>query len=207
MTDKIGLTGSIATGKSTVADIFKSYNIPVVDADEVARSLIEPHKKGWHNIVDFFGEDILNEDQTINRKKLGSIVFSDATKLKQLNQINGKLIRQEIMRQVEHFNTPENELVIADIPLLFESDYRTEFDKVMLVYTDETMQLTRLMKRNKMTEKSAQKRVRAQWSIERKRTLSDIIINNCGTKKQTKKQIEKYLSDNYPQIVLSQDKR
>nr|WP_062325396.1 dephospho-CoA kinase [Holzapfeliella floricola] len=109
--------------------------------------------------------------------------FSDATKLKQLNQINGKLIRQEIMRQVEHFNTPENELVIADIPLLFESDYRTEFDKVMLVYTDETMQLTRLMKRNKMTEKSAQKRVRAQWSIERKRTLSDIIINNCGTKK------------------------
>lgn len=194
MTLIFGLTGGIATGKSTVAHMFTSFEIPIIDADIVAREVVEPGEEAYEKIVETFGKDILKNDQTLNRKKLGKIIFSDEKKRKQLNQITHPIIRKEMQRQKDVYIQQGEKCVILDIPLLFENNLTKEVDYTVVVYTTKETQLKRLMKRDCLTEEEAKQRINAQMSIEKKRKRADYLIDNNGTKKETFEQVKDLLS-------------
>ena len=193
MTFVLGLTGGIATGKSTVSHYFKEQGVSVIDADVIAREVVEPGTVGLTKITEEFGGDILLEDGTLNRRQLGSIVFNQSEKLAQLNNILGIEIRQEILKQIEAFKQKNTSLVVVDIPLLYESRYETLMTKVMVVYIPEALQLTRLMHRDDLDLEQANKRIESQWPIERKKTLGDYVIDNSHSMKETKNQVDSWL--------------
>lgn len=195
MTLTIGLTGSIATGKSTISKMFKQLAIPVIDADKIAREVVQVAKPTYEKIVQTFGEEILLENKEINRKKLGSIIFTDEEARKKLNAIIHPAIRQEMLRQKEEYIRDQRKCIVLDLPLLFESNLFHLVDKVLLVYTDEKTQLQRLMERDQSTKKQALDRIRAQISIEEKAEKADAVINNNGTVEQSFEQVKKLLRD------------
>jgi dephospho-CoA kinase len=185
----IGLTGSIATGKSTVANMFRELQIPVIDADVLAREVVEPGEKAYEEIVKHFGKEILFEDGTLNRKKLGSIVFSDAEKRKILNSIVHPEVRKKMLEKRDTYIKEKKKAVVLDIPLLFESKLTHLVDKTLVVYTDKKIQLSRLMERDKSTKENALKRIHAQMPIDEKIKLADAAINNNGSLNDTKEQL------------------
>lgn len=185
----IGLTGSIATGKSTVAKMIEEMNIPVIDADKIAREVVEPGEKAYEQIVEYFGKDILFPDGTINRKKLGLIVFQDEEKRNVLNRIVHPVIRERMDQQKEEYLAKGYETVVLDIPLLFEGNRQDEFDKVLLVAVSEDTQLKRLLERDKMGKEDALNRIRSQMPIKDKIPLADAVIYNDGTIEETKAQL------------------
>ena len=178
---KIGLTGGIASGKSTVLTYFKDKGIPYIDADIVAREVVEPGTEGLKAIVDTFGSHVLHDDGTLNREALGAIVFHNEEKRQLLNSCLKTHIRNRIMEltsQYEQGNTP---ILIYDIPLLIEGEWYTMMDEVWLVYVNETTQIERLMSRNGYTREDAIARINSQMRLDDKRAYADIIINNNGT--------------------------
>ncbi len=185
----IGLTGSIATGKSTVANMIKEMNIPVIDADKVAREVVEPGEKAYEQIVEYFGTEILFPDGTLNRKKLGTIVFQDEEKRNVLNSIVHPVIRERMDQQKEEYLAKGYNTVVLDIPLLFEGNRQDEFDKVLLVAVSEETQLKRLLERDKMGKEDALNRIRSQMPIKDKIPLADAVIYNDGTIEETKTQL------------------
>ncbi|WP_099158734.1 dephospho-CoA kinase [Virgibacillus ndiopensis] len=191
----IGLTGSIASGKSTVSLMFDDYNIPVVDADKISREVVAPGEKAYDQIVNTFGQQILREDKTINRKKLGEIVFADEAKRNQLNEIVHPAVREKILKRRDGYVESGATCVVLDIPLLFESKLTHFVDKTLVVYVDESVQLNRLMERDKYTENEALQRINAQIPIREKAKLADAIIDNNGTKYQSYEQLEKLLQE------------
>ena len=189
----IGLTGSIATGKSTVAKMFRQLGIPVIDADILAREVVEPGEDAYKEVIETFGEDILLEDKTLNRKQLGEIVFTDETKRKQLNGIVHPAIRKRMLEKRDHFIREGNQCVVLDIPLLFESKLQEFVDKVLVVYADQEIQLQRLMARNEFTEEEAMQRIQSQMPVKEKASLADAVINNNSTKEETYEQLRQLL--------------
>lgn len=189
----IGLTGGIASGKSTVSAMLVELGAALVDADQIAREVVEPGMPALAEIARTFGEAVLNEDGTLNRKRLGQIVFADAAQRKRLEQIVHPAIRR-IMRQrmAELEKADPGRLVVADVPLLFESGLEGMFERVMLVYVPPHVQLERLMARDGLTREQALERIAAQMPIERKRELADIVIDNSGTKERTREQVLRY---------------
>ena len=178
---KIGLTGGIASGKSTVLTYFKDKGIPYIDADIVAREVVERGTEGLKAIVDTFGSHILHDDGTLNREALGAIVFHNEEKRQLLNSCLKIHIRNRIMKltsQYEQGNTP---ILIYDIPLLIEGEWYTMMDEVWLVYVNETTQIERLMSRNGYTREDALARINSQMRLDDKRAYADIIIDNNGT--------------------------
>ena len=178
---KIGLTGGIASGKSTVLTYFKDKGIPYIDADIVAREVVEPSTEGLEAIVDAFGSNVLHDDGTLNREVLGAIVFHNEEKRQLLNSCLKTHIRNRIMEltsQYEQGNTP---ILIYDIPLLIEGEWYTMMDEVWLVYVNETTQIERLMSRNGYTREDAIARINSQMRLDDKRAYADIIIDNNGT--------------------------
>ena len=178
---KIGLTGGIASGKSTVLTYFKDKGIPYIDADIVAREVVEPGTEGLEAIVDAFGSNVLHDDGTLNREVLGAIVFHNEEKRQLLNSCLKTHIRNRIMEltsQYEQGNTP---ILIYDIPLLIEGEWYTMMDEVWLVYVNETTQIERLMSRNGYTREDAIARINSQMRLDDKRAYADIIIDNNGT--------------------------
>lgn len=176
----IGLTGSIATGKSTVTGRLKAKGFCVIDGDEIARQVVEPDETAYLAIVEYFGQKILKEDTSIDRKKLGDIVFNNQEELDILNQITHreifKKIRLEILNQ-------KAMVIFLDIPLLFEiyDDMKKEgidIEKTVLVYTPKEIQLERLIKRDGLSRQEAMGRINSQMDIDRKKKLTDIIIDN-----------------------------
>ncbi len=155
----IGLTGGIASGKSTVSNMFKELNIPVVDADEEARLAVEKGEKAYNEIIAYFGEDILHEDGSINRSKLGSIIFPNEEKRNVLNSITHPAVRERMMQRKEEYVTLGYNPIVLDIPLFFESKSPYEVDKVIVVYVDEQTQLERLMTRNGYSKEEALSRI------------------------------------------------
>ena len=155
MTKLIGLTGGIATGKSTVSTLLRLSGYPVIDADQLVRQLQTAHSKGLERLTAVFGSGILNADQTLNRQALGSLVFSDQTKLAKLNMVMQPLIRDEIWRQVKNYQKQQIPYVILDAPLLFEENYADECDLVVVVATDHQIQVQRLLKRNGYSQAEA----------------------------------------------------
>lgn len=189
----IGLTGSIATGKSTVAKMFRQLGIPVIDADILAREVVEPGEDAYKEVIETFGEDILLDDKTLNRKRLGEIVFTDETKRKQLNGIVHPAIRKKMLEKRDHFIREGNQCVVLDIPLLFESKLQEFVDKVLVVYADQEIQLQRLMARNEFTEEEAMQRIQSQMPVKEKASLADAVINNNSTKEETYEQLRQLL--------------
>lgn len=193
MTLTIGLTGSIASGKSTVSSMFKQFNIPVVDADLIAREVVEQGKETYKKIVGTFGSGILQPNQEIDRKKLGAIVFGNESAREQLNSIIHPAIRAEMLRQKEDYIAKGEQCIVMDIPLLFESNLFHFVDRVLVVYVDEKTQLQRLMDRDNSTNVEAKKRIGTQISLEDKVKKADAVINNNGTKEQSLQQLKKIL--------------
>lgn len=191
----LGLTGSIATGKSTVVEVFKAHQIPIVDGDVIAREVVEPGKPALAEIATAFGERILLPDGQLDRSQLGSLVFSHPEERLKLDQLIKPFIRAEILRQLTDYQK-KFPLVIADIPLLYEAHYEKELDQVAVVYIPKEMQLERLMKRNGYSKKEALDRINSQWTIEEKKQKADIIFDNQGTIENTKKQVEDWLKKN-----------
>lgn len=186
----IGLTGGIATGKSTVSSMIKKQGIPVIDADIVAREVVEPGKKSYHEIVDHFGLSILQTDGSINRETLGKIVFEKEVERNILNNIVHPAVREEMRLQAETFKQEGHKLIVMDIPLLVESKLFHMVDYVVVVYVPESVQLQRLRARNEYTEKEAKQRMNAQVAIEKKRLYAEYIIDNSRTLEETEQQVE-----------------
>lgn len=190
MSTVLGITGGIATGKSTAMAYFEQKGLPVIYADQGARKVVEPKSRGLKKIEEVFGSEVLSPDGTLNRKKLGEIIFSDPEKREQLNQILRKDIRAWIEKEIQDHKATQANLIVVEIPLLYEENYEEMVDQVMVIYTNEDSQKERLMKRNQLTEKEAMERIRSQWPIDQKRKLADVVIDNQQTVKETYEQLE-----------------
>ncbi len=189
----IGLTGSIATGKSTVASMFMDLGIPVIDADRIAREVVEPGEEAYKKVVEAFGEEILLEDRSLNRPKLGRIVFSDEEKRNQLNSIVHPAIRKRMLEKRDAYLKKGERCVVLDIPLLFESKLEHFVDKIIVVFVDENVQLKRLLDRNQLTKEEALQRIRSQMPVKDKLELADAAIDNNGTIEHSFKQLKEIL--------------
>ncbi len=194
----IGLTGGIATGKSTVSRILKEEGYKLIDADLIARQVVEPGKPAYKEILAYYGKEVLNPDQTINRPALGQLVFSSKTLLEKLNQISHPYIFQEIKRQVEEAREDED-LIFLDIPLLLEEkdrlkEYNIRLDEIWLVYVAEELQIERLMKRDQLGREEARERIGLQIPIEEKKKMANKIIDNSQDINFLREEIKKKLS-------------
>ncbi|WP_078379446.1 dephospho-CoA kinase [Sutcliffiella halmapala] len=189
----IGLTGGIASGKSTVAAMMKDKGIPIVDADIVAREVVEVGTVTYQEIVTKFGHTILNEDKTLDRTKLGKVIFKSKEKREQLNAIMHPSIRNRMKEKTAAYIESGHDVVVMDIPLLFESKLTHLVEKTILVYVEENIQLERLMKRNELSLEDATARVNAQMPLKEKVKLADAVINNNGSKEDTKRQLHTIL--------------
>lgn len=190
----IGLTGGIASGKSTVSNMLREKGFPIIDADIAARAVVEPGQPALQEIADLFGHDVLISNGSLNREKLGSIIFHDETKRKQLNEIIHPAVRAWMMAERDKAIEKGYKTIIFDIPLLFESKLTWMVDRTVLIYVAPVIQLQRLMSRNGYTEEEACVRIRSQIPIEEKKELADEIIDNSGTREETAKQLEQWLT-------------
>lgn len=189
MTLNVGLTGSIASGKSTISSKFADFQIPVIDADQLAREVVNPGEKAYREIIETFGRDILLEDQTLDRKKLGAIVFTEEEKRRKLNNIVHPAIREKMIEQRDAYEAAGEKCVVLDIPLLFESRLTHFADKIMVVYVDADVQLERLIERDGYTEEEAKWRIQAQIPVKEKAESADAVIHNNGTKQDSYQQL------------------
>ena len=185
----VGLTGGIASGKSTVAGILKDLGALVIDADIVSREVALPHTRCWKSITAHFGKDILNKDLSINRKKLASRIFSDPEKRMRLNRIIHPAIRKRIRQLITDIGHDDaGALVIVDAALLVETGMYRDYDRLVVVATAENVQLARLMRRDRCSLKAAQRRLRSQLPLAPKMQVADYVINNQGSLAQTRRQ-------------------
>lgn len=188
----IGLTGGIASGKSTVSKMLKKLGAAVIDADRIARMVVEPGQQALENIVNQFGNGVLFSDGTLDRKALGKIVFGEPEKIKILNEITHPEIRKLICRYIDDIKSSTmHKVVIIDAALLLESGMNELADEVWLVYVDYDTQVKRLMKRDNITAAEADARIKTQMPVEDKIKQSDRIIDNTKDIIYTEQQIEK----------------
>jgi dephospho-CoA kinase len=186
----VGLTGSIATGKSTVSQIFADLGGIIIDADKIVRHVQRPGERAWKEIVACFGDEILLQDQELDRAKLGSLVFGNEENRRKLNEIVHPRVREERDRQTaEAFAKHPQSIVIWDIPLLIETGIYKEVDKTVVVYVDAETQLNRLLDRDRMSLEQSQSRIAAQMPVEEKKRYADFVIDNRGTLEETKRQV------------------
>lgn len=189
----IGLTGSIATGKSAVSRMLKQKGYPIVDADEISRLVVEPGSPVLDQIAEVFGPDHLLADGTLNREMLGKLIFNDEEKRKKLNGIIHPAVRKEMLRQKEEWLGKGANTVIMDIPLLFESKLQSYIDKIIVVSANPTVQKERLMARNGYSTDEADARINSQLPIAEKEKGADAVIDNNGTLNETKEQLNEIL--------------
>ncbi|MCT2343044.1 dephospho-CoA kinase [Niallia taxi] len=195
MTLIIGLTGGIASGKSTISNYLRSLSLPIIDADVEARLAVEKGEPGYSKIVEHFGTEILLEDGSLNRAKLGEIVFRDEKQRAVLNGIVHPEVRNRMNQKQNEAIAEGHMAVILDIPLLFENKLDSTVDKTILVYVDTETQISRLMDRNKLSLEQAKLRIEAQMPLQEKKALADKIIDNNGTVENSQDQALKILQD------------
>ncbi len=191
----IGLTGSIASGKSTVSRMLKELGYPIVDADLVARQVVEPDSETLQKINEAFDASVILPDGTLDRKKVGDLIFNDPESRKRLNDIIHPAIRKEMLRQRAAYVAEGHQVVIMDIPLLFESQLQHLADKILVVSVTEENQLKRLIKRNGLSENEAAARISSQLPMTIKEAGADAIIYNNGTIEETKWQLNRILEE------------
>ena len=189
---KIGLTGSIACGKSTVSSYLRQLGFAVVDADAISHALTAPGGKALPLLREAFGDGVFDGD-VLNRRALGSLVFSDERKREQLNALLHPLIIGQVHSDLERFDAPDM-LVFGDVPLLYECAMESLFDQVWVVSVPLETQLARLMARDHLTETEALERIASQMPLEEKRRLADAVICSDGPLEQTRKQVDRLIS-------------
>jgi dephospho-CoA kinase len=184
----IGLTGGIATGKSTVSAILKKAGAVIIDADRIAREVVKKGLPAYREIVENFGETVLLSSGEINRSVLGDLIFNDSRKKQLLNRIVHPHVRRETSRRLKNMeNSSPDTIAVLDIPLLFEAEMHKDLSEVIVVYAPEHIQIKRLMKRDNISETDAVARVRSQMPIEEKKNRATIVIDNSGTMEDTRK--------------------
>lgn len=197
----LGLTGGIASGKSTVAAMLRERGVTVIDADLIAREVVEVGKPAYNGIVKYFGTSVLDETGALNRAVLGEIIFSDREKRMVLNEIVHPEVRKEMRLQATLAQERGERLVFMDIPLLYESKLTYMVDRVVVVYVPESVQFIRLMERDEFDEEQAKKRLRAQMNIEEKRKLANYVIDNQGSRSDTQKQLDDLVTSLLAEII------
>ena len=192
----IGLTGGIASGKSTVSKALADLGAMVIDGDETAHRLMQPHQPAWEDIVNKFGREILNPDLTIDRAKLGAIVFDDHEQMTALNKITRPRIIESIENEVQGLKiTRPDAVLVLDIPLLYEARLDKLTDQVWVVWLDRETQITRLQDRNGFTREEAEKRINSQMSLDEKARRADVVIDNTGNIEETLSAATRYFLD------------
>ena len=184
----IGLTGGIASGKSTVTNFLRQKGFEVVDADALVHQLQKPGGRLFQILVEHFGEKVLLEDGKLNRPLLASLIFSNSEEREWSKETQGKIIREELGSLRDKFSETE-ELFFMDIPLLFEQDYASWFDETWLVYVRRDTQLDRLMNRDQLSKESAETRLASQWPLEEKKKFATYILDNNGSREQLLSQV------------------
>lgn len=191
---KIGITGGIASGKSTIKDMLVRMNYHVIDSDKIASTLLDVGTPQYQKIVTYFGEGVLNPNKTINRKILADIIFHDYGKKETLNRIIHPEVRKIIQIELDHFERLGELLIFIDVPLLYEAKFEDMFHKVIMVYVDEKIQLKRLMERDNITEDYALAKIQSQMSMKEKKKRADYVIDNSFSIIETKKQLMQVLA-------------
>ena len=192
----IGLTGSVATGKSTVAKMFKKCGAIVIDADELAREVVQPGKPAWREIVRTFGRRILNLDRTIDRHALGAIVFHDKKKLRHLERIiHPRVAREQIRLTKQAAKNDPKAVVIYDVPLLFEAGIDKRVDKTVVVAATRETQIMRLKNRNGLTRAEALRRIRSQMPLAMKRLRADYVLDGTKNRESLSRDIRRLFED------------
>ena len=185
----VGLTGGIASGKSLVARVFQSLGAHIIDADRIVHDLLEPDQQAWGEVIEHFGKEVLLPDRSIDRRKLGAVVFDDAEKRHWLNSCLHPKVFEAYRTQVKRISTHEpDSIVVFDAALLIESGFHRNMDRTVVVYADEDQQRVRLMERNSLTEDQSVARIRSQMPLSAKREFADYIINNTGSRENTEHQ-------------------
>lgn len=183
-----GLTGGIATGKSTVSSFLGEAGAVIIDADAIARDVVIKDLPAWHEIVKTFGKDVLLPDGEIDRARLGGIIFGDSSKKEILNGIVHPRVIRKVAEQIDKIqNEIPGSIIILDVPLLIEAGMNTGLEEVILVYTPEDIQIKRLVERDKISDEEALLKIRSQMPIEKKKEFATIIIDNSGTIEETKR--------------------
>nr|ACU24555.1 unknown [Glycine max] len=187
----VGLTGGIASGKSTVSNLFKSHDVPIVDADVVAREVLMKGSGGWKKVVAAFGDEILLENGEVNRPRLGQIVISDPDKRQFLNRLLAPYISRGIFWKVLKLWMKGYKVIVLDVPLLFEAKMDKFTKPIIVVWVDPETQIQRLLARDKSSEEDARNRINAQMSLDVKRGKADIVIDNTGSLDDLNQQFQK----------------
>ncbi|TMD65169.1 MAG: dephospho-CoA kinase [Chloroflexi bacterium] len=185
----LGLTGGIGSGKTMVGTMFTELGAELIDADQLAREVVEPGQPALEEIVTSFGRDILRPDGRLDRRKLAGIVFADASARARLNAITHPRIRERMDAAIAARRDRAGVLIV-DIPLLFENARTGVVEKVIVVWVDPRTQFRRLIERGGLTEEEARRRIGAQMPLDEKRGLADHVIDNRGTPAETRRQVE-----------------
>jgi dephospho-CoA kinase len=192
----VGLTGGVASGKTAVSQILREEGAYLIDADQIARELVQPHTATWNELIRVFGKGILQEDGSIHRKRLAAKVFSDSEQRNLLNQILHPRIKVEMDRRVKEIGQKDpNAIVVIDAALLIELRNHREMDKVIVVTSTEKQQIERLKKRDGVEQEEAQKILSSQMPLEEKLKVADLVIRNEGSFEETKKRVKKVFQE------------
>ena len=190
----IGLTGGIASGKSTVATELRKQNVPVFDADEVSRNAVAKGSKGLVLVAEAFGAEYLTADGEMDRAKISQLVFSDKEALKTLEGILHKIVWDEAEAFLAEAREQKAKLAVLDVPLLIETKWHERVDLVWLVAVSKEQQIKRAMIRSGMTEEEVKARIAAQMSLEDKKKFADVVLDNSGALEETLEQVHKELA-------------
>jgi len=192
-----GLTGGVASGKSTVAQMFAELGAKVIDADRLGQELIRAPQPAYHEIVSRFGFEVLDPQGEIDRQRLGAVVFADPEKLRELNAILHPRIMERCDQLVEGFHLQDSRaVVLVDAALIYEANLADRFAKILVTWCQPEQQLERLMARTTLSRAEAERRIAAQMSGEEKRRLADYVIDCSGELEETRRQV----ADLYPQL-------
>jgi len=188
----IGLTGNIGSGKSTVAEMFRQLGTKIIDADSIARKIVEPGQRAWKEIKDVFGDEVISSDQSIDRQKLGDIVFNDVSKRALLDNITHPKIFDEINNLVNEYEKDHSNVVIIEAALIIEKGGLLDLiNKLILVVVDEDTQTKRIKLRDDIPSDQIQSRIKSQMQISEKKKYADYIIDNNGSVLKTRTQANK----------------
>ncbi len=189
----VGLTGGIASGKSTVSNMFKDEGIPVIETDRIAKELVDDNKEVQKQIVDYFGEDVLTPSGEINRNKLAKEIFDDRKKREKINTIVHPKVKEVVFREIDHLKDKDHDLIVVDVPLLFEAEFDKFMDVTIVVYARQKDQISRLVSREGIDEEYAKKKIKSQIPLSKKKELADYVIDNSKSILETRKAFKRVL--------------
>lgn len=191
----IGLTGGIASGKSAAAAILRRLGAAVIDADELAREVVRPGQAGWSEIVGAFGASVLQNDRTLDRKKLRNLVFDDPAARKKLEAIIHPKVRALAEKKIRELEAAGQEVIVYEVPLFFEGGLQSWIRPVIVIACDPATQKQRLKQRDDLTEEEARRHLDAQMSLEEKRRRADYVVENDGSLEELERQVKAVLDN------------